>query len=238
VSDRDERVDDLDDPIDAQDGRRKQTTRRALSLMDDGQARGRRSSIRHLLQLGAVTLVLALLGLLIWKIAFAESGAVLIADVRAGKRPAAPSFDLPLLWKRDETWPEELRPALGDGRVRLEELRGHPVVVNFWASWCVPCAKEAPVLAASARAHAGEVAFLGLDVQDFESDARRFLRRHDAPYVSVRDKGTRLYSVYGLTGIPETYYLDGRGRVVAHSIGELSRAELESGIAKAVRSAP
>jgi cytochrome c biogenesis protein CcmG/thiol:disulfide interchange protein DsbE len=195
-------------------------------------------SIRHLLQLGALALVVGLLGLLVWKIAFDENGAVLVASVRAGKTPTAPSFDLPVLWERDETWPEELRLALGDGRVRLEELRGYAVVLNFWASWCVPCAKEAPALAASAKAHAGEVAFLGLDIQDFEADARRFLRRHDAPYVSVRDKGTRLYSVYGLTGIPETYYLDARGRVVAHSVGEVSRADLESGIAKAVRSAP
>jgi cytochrome c biogenesis protein CcmG, thiol:disulfide interchange protein DsbE len=206
--------------------------------MDEGRSRGRRLSIRHLLQLGALALVFALLGLLVWKIAFDENGAVLVAAVRAGKTPTAPSFDLPVLWERGETWPEELRPALGNGRVRLEELRGYPVVLNFWASWCVPCGKEAPALAASAKAHAGEVAFLGLDIQDFEGDARRFLRRHDAPYVSVRDRGTRLYSVYGLTGIPETYYVDARGRVVAHSVGEVSRDDLESGIAKAVRSAP
>jgi cytochrome c biogenesis protein CcmG, thiol:disulfide interchange protein DsbE len=195
-------------------------------------------SVRHFLQLGAVALVLALLGLLVWKIAFDENGAVLVAAVRAGKTPNAPSFDLPVLWERDETWPEDLRPALGDGRLGLGELGGHPVVLNFWASWCVPCGKEAPALAASAKSHAGEVAFLGLDIQDFEGDALRFLRRHDAPYVSVRDKGTRLYSVYGLTGIPETYYLDRRGRVVAHSVGEVARDDLEAGIGKAVGSAP
>jgi cytochrome c biogenesis protein CcmG/thiol:disulfide interchange protein DsbE len=206
--------------------------------MNEGRSRRRRLSVRHLLQLAAVALVFALLGLLVWRIASDDNGAVLVAAVRAGKAPTAPSFDLPVLWERDETWPDELRPALSDGRLRLEELRGHPVVLNFWASWCVPCAKEAPALAASAEAHAGEVAFLGVDIQDFEGDALRFLRQHDAPYVSVREKGTRLYSVYGLTGIPETYYLDARGRVVAHSVGELSRAELESGIAKAVRAAP
>jgi cytochrome c biogenesis protein CcmG/thiol:disulfide interchange protein DsbE len=204
--------------------------------MTDGSSRGRRLSIRHVLQFGAVALVVSLLGLLVWKIAFDENGAVLVAAVRAGKAPAAPTFDLPVLWERDETWPAELRPALGDGRLGLDELRGYPVVLNFWASWCVPCAKEAPELAASARAHAGEVVFLGLDIQDFEGDARRFLRRYDAPYVSVRDTGNRLYSVYGLTGIPETYYLDTRGRVVAHAVGEISRGDLEDGIAKAVES--
>lgn len=192
--------------------------------------------VRYVLQLGALTLVLALLGLLLWKIAVEESGASLVADVRSGKLPSAPTFDLPVIWQRDETWPDALRPTLEDGRVRLKELRGHPVVLNFWASWCIPCEREAPALAASAQANTGRVAFLGIDIQDFKSDALRFLRRHDAPYVSVREKGTRLYSVYGLTGIPETYYLDSRGRVVAHTVGEVSRAELESGIAQAARS--
>lgn len=203
--------------------------------MDEGRSRRRWSFLRHLLQLGAVTLVLALLGLLVWRIAVEENGADLVSDIRSGKAPSAPSFDLRVIWQRDETWPDRLRPALGDRRLRLEELRGHPVVLNFWASWCIPCGKEAPALAASANAHTGEVAVLGIDVQDFTSDALRFLRRHDAPYVSVRDTGTRLYSVYGLTGIPETYFLDARGRIVAHTIGQVSRDALESGIAKAVR---
>jgi cytochrome c biogenesis protein CcmG/thiol:disulfide interchange protein DsbE len=103
-------------------------------------------------------------------------------------------------------------------------------VLNFWASWCVPCKHEAPLLAASARQHAGEVAFLGIDVQDFKSDARRFLRRYRANYPSVRDGGSSTYSRYGLTGLPETYYLDARGRIIAHSPGEVRSDELEAGI--------
>jgi cytochrome c biogenesis protein CcmG, thiol:disulfide interchange protein DsbE len=75
---------------------------------------------------------------------------------------------------------------------------------------------------------------LGVDVQDFESDARSFLERYDTNYVSVRDGGSSTYENYGLTGIPETYYLDARGRVVAHAVGEVSPDELEAGIANAV----
>ena len=112
----------------------------------------------------------------------------------------------------------------------LSELRGEPVVLNFWASWCVPCGREAPRLAASATAHRGEVVFLGLDVKDFSGDARKFLRTHKVNYVSVRDGGSRLYNEYGLTGLPETYFLDPRGRIVEHVIGEISRAQLETGI--------
>jgi cytochrome c biogenesis protein CcmG, thiol:disulfide interchange protein DsbE len=72
-------------------------------------------------------------------------------------------------------------------------------------------------------------------VQDFESDARRFLERHEANYVSVRDGGDSTYSAYGLTGLPETYFLDHAGRVLAHSLGEISSEELEANIRMVVK---
>jgi cytochrome c biogenesis protein CcmG/thiol:disulfide interchange protein DsbE len=181
--------------------------------------------------------VAALLALLAWRLAAKNRGADLVSAIAAGRAPAAPAFDLPVIWPRAETWPPQLRRALADGRVALRELRGYPVVLNFWASWCVPCKKEASILAASARAHAGTVAFLGIDVQDLSSDARRFLRRHGGSYVSVRDGAGSVYSAYGLTGVPETYYLDRRGRILAHSLGQLSREELEQGIAQALAGA-
>jgi len=105
--------------------------------------------------------------------------------------------------------------------------------MNFWASWCVPCKAEAPRLVASAQRHAGEVVFLGVDVQDLKGDARSFLERYKTNYVSVRDGGSSTYANYGLTGLPETYYLDARGRVVDHAVGEISPEELEAGIASA-----
>lgn len=162
------------------------------------------------------------------------AGPHLVSEVRAGKTPSAPDFALTVIWPHAETWPPELRSALADERVSPGELRGYPVVMNFWASWCLPCKAEAPRLVASATAHAGEVVFLGLDVQDFRSDARRFLERYETNYVSVRDGGDSTYSAYGLTGLPETYFLDRRGRVIAHSVGEISEAELEAGIAAAI----
>lgn len=189
----------------------------------------------QVLSVGAVVLLLALLA---WRLIDRGRGSKLVSAIASAEKPLAPGFELPVIWPRAETWPAELRPALADGRVALRELRGRPVVLNFWASWCVPCKEEAPRLAASARAHAGEVAFLGLDVQDFKSDARRFLRRYRANYVSVRDGGAGTYGDYGLTGLPETYYLDREGRIVAHSLGEISRQELEDGIALASEEAP
>jgi cytochrome c biogenesis protein CcmG/thiol:disulfide interchange protein DsbE len=191
------------------------------------------SSLLRAVQLLALVAVAGLLVLLVWRVVHAGRGGQLVADVRAGKEPAAPQFTLPVLWARAETWPKKgARPALGDGQLSLRELRGHPVVINFWASWCIPCKHEAPLLAASARAHAGKVAFLGIDVQDFSSDARKFLKRFDTPYVSVHAGGGRsgVYEDYGLTGVPETYWLDARGRIVAHYPGEISREQLEDGI--------
>ena len=174
--------------------------------------------------------VAGLLALLLWRVIDQGRGAQLVSLIREGKNPPAPSFSLPVLWDRKETWPRDARGSLADGKVSPMELRGHPVVVNFWASWCVPCKKEAPVLDASALAHRGRVVFLGIDVQDFKSDARRFLHRYNTPYVSVRDGAGSTYDAYGLTGLPETYWLDARGRIVAHHAGQIDHDQLEAGI--------
>jgi cytochrome c biogenesis protein CcmG/thiol:disulfide interchange protein DsbE len=183
------------------------------------------------LQAGALGLVALLLGLLVWKVTHTGEGSRLVSAIRQGERPAAPAFDLPVIWNRPASWPARVRGALDDGRVRLEELRGTPVVINFWASWCIPCREEASDLAAAWRAHRRDVAFLGLDIQDFTGDARRFLRELEVPYVSARDSSSETYTDYGLTGVPETYYLDREGRIVGHSIGAVSRRELEQQLA-------
>jgi len=159
-----------------------------------------------------------------------------VASIHHGKKPKAPEFHLKVLWGHTETWESRARQALLDDQVSLSELRGKLVVLNFWASWCVPCGREAPRLAASAKAHRGEVVFLGLDVKDFSDDARKFLRKYKVNYVSVRDGGSRSYNEYGLTGLPETYFVDSQGRIVAHKLGEIRRNELESGINQALKS--
>jgi cytochrome c biogenesis protein CcmG, thiol:disulfide interchange protein DsbE len=196
----------------------------------------RRSRMGLVLQLAALTLVAALLALLVWRVVNVGQGGRLVNAVRAHKKPLAPDFRLKVLWAHDETWGEPARAALRDGRISLSELRGQPVVLNFWASWCIPCRHEAPRLIASANAHRGAVVFLGLDVKDFSSDARSFLGDFQVNYVSVRDGGGGLYDDYGLTGLPETYFLDKRGRIVAHVVGEISRSSLEAGIVTATRS--
>jgi len=194
------------------------------------ESRSRRALWFRGLQGLTLAFVVGLLVLLGWRLFDKGKGRELVSAIAAGRKPLAPSFNLPVLWPHVETWPASTRAALNDNKVSLAELRGHPVLLNFWASWCVPCKAEAPRLGATAKDHAGDVLLLGIDVQDFKSDARRFLTKYHANYVSVRDGGDSTYSAYGLTGLPETYYLDRNGRILAHSLGEVSKAELEQGI--------
>ena len=197
-----------------------------------------RSSWRLALKALLVLLVAGLVALLLWGTLAAGKGRSLVSRIAAGEAPEAPAFALEVIWSRSETWPPELVRALEDGRLSLEELRGRPAVLNVWASWCIPCREEAPILAGSARAHGGEVVFVGVDVQDLTGDALAFLREFDVPFVSVRDQGNDTYRAYGLTGVPETYFLDNRGRIVAHIPGPVTRETLEGGIAAAARRRP
>ena len=189
----------------------------------------------RLAQAMAVALVVGLFALLVWKTIFAGSSELTNA-VRAGERPAAPAFELPVIWNQNQTWPRKLRTRSDDGRVALAELRGYSVVLNFWASWCRPCRSEAPILAAAAQAERGQVVFLGIDVKDFTGDAKRFAKDNGFNYVSVRDTDS-VYDDYGLTGLPETFFIDARGRVVSHVIGEIDKEQLAEGI-RAARAAP
>lgn len=186
------------------------------------------------LKLVSVLLVAGLLSLLIWATLAAGTGKSLVAKIAAGKRPAAPSFELEAIWPENRRWPPDLARSLRDGRLSVEELRGKPAVLNFWASWCIPCREEGPILAASADAHGGETLFLGVDVQDLRGDALAFLSEFNVPYVAVRDRANETFEAYGLTGVPETYFVDADGRIVAHVPGALSRQTLERGIATIV----
>ena len=201
-----------------------------------GQGRTKRHPAFRAAQLVAVVAVASLLALLVWRVSDAKRGFNLVKAVQAGKQPSAPAFVLPVIWRNSDTWPASRRTLVREQMLALTSLRGRPVVLNFWASWCIPCKKEAPRLNAAARAHTSEVLFLGIDVEDLKSDARSFLSYHRVPYPSVNDKSGLTYDGYGLTGVPETYWLDARGRIVSHFAGPVSRDQLEGGISESKKS--
>jgi cytochrome c biogenesis protein CcmG, thiol:disulfide interchange protein DsbE len=129
-----------------------------------------------------------------------------------GPGSRAPNFTSPLLG--------------GGGSVTLSDLRGKPVLLNFWASWCAPCRDEAPLLERAFATYGDSVHFLGVDLRDARTEATRFQRTFRIGYRSVRDEGFRIYDDYGLTGQPETFFIDQNGIVVQHVPGPLTRQEL------------
>jgi cytochrome c biogenesis protein CcmG/thiol:disulfide interchange protein DsbE len=170
-------------------------------------------------QAAAVAVVVALLGLLAWKIAQGESEVT--SKLAKGGTPAAPLFTL-----------EKLD---GSGPLRLESLRGRVVVLNFWASWCGPCKDETPLLQkAWQRWQHRDVVFVGVDVKDFRGDARAFLARYNVSYPNVYDGKGSTVGRYGVTGFPETYFIDAAGKVRHRIAGPVEDAdELDAGIERA-----
>jgi cytochrome c biogenesis protein CcmG, thiol:disulfide interchange protein DsbE len=125
---------------------------------------------------------------------------------------------------------------LGGGKAaftaRRKALDGFPLVVNGWASWCGPCRFEFPFFQSQAVKQGRRVAFLGLDVTDNASDARRFLRQFPQPYPSYTDtRGTIMQSLVPSSGLPNTVFVDAKGKqTFVHQGGYPSEARLAADI--------
>jgi cytochrome c biogenesis protein CcmG, thiol:disulfide interchange protein DsbE len=156
----------------------------------------------------AIGLVVLLLILLAWSL-LNDEGGDLAAAANRGERPAAPDFTL-----------ERLDRA---GDLRLSSLRGKAVVLNVWASWCIPCKEEAPYLEGVWRSNRGRgLVVVGLDAKDFRADARRFAERYELTFPLVYDGPGNELDGYGITGFPETFVIDRDGRVVEAFAGAVS----------------
>ena len=159
--------------------------------------------------------------------------------------PAASSFDLdealtslegappPLAALHDRA--NEITAAdTADYEAELRKLRGHPVVVNAWASWCGPCKLEFPVFQRVSTRLGKEVAFLGLDVSDNRQDAEAYLKKTPVPYPHLEDKDSRIVQEAGARGgLPTTIYYDAEGeRSFIHQGGYTEDADLIEDIRK------
>ncbi|HLH66650.1 MAG TPA: redoxin domain-containing protein [Solirubrobacteraceae bacterium] len=105
-------------------------------------------------------------------------------------------------------------------QARLRALRGYPVVINAWASWCDPCQAEYPLFASASERYGREVAFLGADTDDQAPAAQAFLEKHPVSYPSYQDSSSQLASLAPLEGLPTTIFIDRRGRVVHVHTGQ------------------
>lgn len=112
--------------------------------------------------------------------------------------------------------PEFEMALLGGGTMASGDLRGKPVVFNFWASWCIPCREEAPALEAAWRKYNDQgVVFVGVNVQDSVEDAQSFVDEFGLTYPSIRDTDLKLWREFGVRGLPETFFVDRGYRFVA-----------------------
>lgn len=160
-----------------------------------------------------------------------------IDDALARQEAAlAPGFALQVLLSGT---PGSLAPAwqkaAADGIVDLEELRGTPIVLNFWASWCPPCRDEAPALQRGWReARQKGVLFVGLDTQDAREDASDFIKQFGQDFPHVRDGTRDSARAWGTTGLPETFFISRSGEGVSHAIGAVDDEVLSAGVAAAL----
>ena len=139
---------------------------------------------------------------------------------------------VPFMLRGQPAPPFELSQLNGPGKVSLAALRGRPVVLNFWASWCKPCVSEHPVLEWGAREYGSRVHFIGMVFEDTESDAKAFLAAHGGSFPQLFDPKSRVAVEYGTTGVPETYFISADGLILDKHAGPISPDVLNERIAQ------
>ena len=164
---------------------------------------------RRIATVGAVVVVIVVLAGAWWSAGPADRSAVTSKGGGSAK-----AFELPNLRR-------------GQPVVSLAAFRGKPVVLNFWASWCVPCRREMPAFQAVAEKLEDKVAFVGVNHQDSRRAGLDLLKETGVRYPSGYDPAGKVAAAYGLLGMPTTVFISPDGKIVERRSGEISRRELE-----------
>jgi cytochrome c biogenesis protein CcmG, thiol:disulfide interchange protein DsbE len=114
--------------------------------------------------------------------------------------------------------------------ITLSQYRGKPLIINFWASWCPPCQQETPLLASWYTRQHGHVVLVGLDENDTASSALQFAKAKGVRYPIGVDPGLAAANAYGVTGLPQTFFLNAQHRIVDHVLGAVTQADLDKGL--------
>ena len=139
-----------------------------------------------------------------------------------------------------EPAPQVVATTLDGDELALADLDG-PVVVNFWASWCGPCVKEAPALRNVAKAYEGRVSFVGVNVKDQPAAARNFEQDFSVGYPSWHDEAASIAASFGGIGpaaLPSTLVLDAEHRVAARLFGAVTEPQLAAHLDSVLAEAP
>jgi cytochrome c biogenesis protein CcmG/thiol:disulfide interchange protein DsbE len=165
-----------------------------------------------------------------WKLALALAvpcAALIFVLARGfGRDPHAVPFML-----RGKPAPSFALKRIDNGEVvSLDRLKGQPVVINFWATWCAPCRMEHPVLEWGYREYGKRVQFLGTVFEDTEENVRAQMRETGSPYPQLLDPLSRTAVDYGVAGVPETYFIDAQGIIRDKHVGPLDPRTLASQI--------
>ncbi len=185
--------------------------------------KGGSSPVKLVIAMGAVTVAFVLVVYAV----IVSLGAIKTPAASAPATPAisnlsgkvAPSFSLPALF--------------GKSNVSLASFKGHPIVLNFFASWCAPCKAELPFFATTAKSANSKVDFIGIDENDSAASARTLVTKDQVSYSLASDSGGAMSGPYGLYGLPTTFAIGANGKVVAEVAGQISQSQLNQLVSEA-----
>ncbi len=194
-------------------------------------------------RLGLGSVIIGLSLIVLWQVGllFDNGGGATSDEAPPGLQPANASVKTPndlnlaVGLKPGELAPDFEFSDYGGRRFRLSDFRGHPVVVNFWASWCGPCRQELPAMSAILRLYEGRLSVVGMNNGESFKSGKRFLDQVNADLTAFGyDPAQDVAHRYEIQGMPTSYFVDGDGVITRVMSGALTPGTMRSGVEEAI----